>query len=61
MDQAFALIVLAFLAVKGLADTLTFTEALLVAFIFLCLFLMWWSHDCVTAHVTAAEPTGNAD
>lgn len=26
-------------------NALTFTEALLVAFIFLCLFLMWWSHE----------------
>lgn len=59
MDQLFAYLSVATLAVTGLLaslhsfiDSLSFWEGVILAFIFLCLFLMWWQYE---AHERQAD------
>lgn len=58
MDQLFALIVVTALALKGLADTLTFWEGVNVALIFLSLFLIWWGYDASRQQVLEPDQGG---
>lgn len=55
MDQLFALTAVALLALTTLhsfIDSLSFWEGVILAFIFLCLFLMWWQYE---AHERQAD------
>lgn len=55
MDQLFALIAVGLLALTSLhsfIDSLSFWEGVILAFVFLCLFLMWWQYE---AHERQAD------